>query len=95
MKGLSGLRNVQRTGRSLGEGGISDATLTILNSASNPNMSIEFEDAFPTSLADLQFDVRATDIDYIEAQCTFRYKLHKIYRITSSGNSYTSVRIQG
>jgi hypothetical protein len=95
MKGLSGLRNVQRTQRQLGQGGLSDAALTILNSASNPNISIEFEDCFPTSLSDLQFDIRVTDIDFLEAQCTFRYKLHKLYRISSSGNSNTSVGIAG
>ena len=95
LKGLSGLRDVQRTGRSIGEGGTSDATLTILNSASNPNMSVVFEDCFPTSLSDLQFDVRATDIDFLEAQCTFRYKLHKLFRISGSGNSNTSVQIAG
>ena len=95
LKGLSGLRDVQRTKRSIGEGGTSDATLTILNSASNPNMSVVFEDAFPTSLSDLQFDVRATDIDFLEAQCTFRYKLHKLFRISGSGNSNTSVQIAG
>ena len=31
LKGLTGLRNVQRTKRSLGEGGVSDASLTVLN----------------------------------------------------------------
>ena len=95
MKGLTGLRTVQRTGRSLGEGGTSDATLTVLNSASNPNMSINFEDCFPTSLSDVAFDSRSTDIDYIECQVSFRFKLYHIFRMGSSGLSNTSVRING
>jgi hypothetical protein len=92
---LSGLRNVQRTQRSLGAGGVSDATLTVLNSASVPNMSIEIEDAFPLSISDIQFDVRTPDIDYIEATATFKFKLFKIYRVSDTGNSNTSVRIAG
>lgn len=92
---LTGLRNVQRTQRSLGEGGVSDATITVLNSASNPNISIELEDCFPVSLSDIQFDVRNQDIDYIEATATFKFKLFKIFKISSSGNSNTSVRIAG
>jgi len=92
---LTGLRNVQRTQRSLGEGGTSDATLTVLNSASNPNLSIELQDAFPLSLSDIQFDVRNQDIDYVEATATFKFKLFKIFKVTSSGNSNTSVRIAG
>ena len=95
LKGLTGLRNVQRTERALGEGGVSDATLTVLNSASNPNLSIVFEDCFPTSISDIGLDSRNTDIEFIEAQCSFRFKLYQIYRIQSSGVSNTSVRIAG
>ena len=81
LKGLTGPQDVQRTGRSLGEGATSDATLTVLNSASNPNMSINFEDAFPTSISDLQFDTRATDVDFIEATASFRFRQFKIFTI--------------
>ena len=95
LKGLTGLRNVQRTERALGEGGVSDATLTVLNSASNPNLSIVFEDCFPTSISDIGLDSRNTDIEFIEAQCSFRFKLYQIYKIQSSGISNTSVRIAG
>jgi hypothetical protein len=95
LKGLTGPQDVQRTGRVLGEGATSDATLTVLNSASNPNMSINFEDAFPISLTDLQFDTRATDIDFIEASVSFRFRQFKIFTISGSGNANTSVRIAG
>jgi len=95
MKGLTGLRNVQRTGRSLGEGSVSDATLSVLNSASKPNLSITYQDVFPTSLSDVVFDSRQADIDYIEATATFRLKFFNIDKISSSGNSNTAVRING
>jgi hypothetical protein len=95
MSGLTGLRNVQRTGRSLGEGSISDATITVLNSASKPNLSITLQDCFPTSLTDIVFDTRNTDIDYVEATATFRVNFFRIDSITSAGNSNTSVRING
>ena len=95
LKGLTGPQDVQRTGRSLGEGSTSDATLTVLNSASNPNMSINFEDAFPTSLTDLQFNASATDVEFIEASATFKFRIFKIFTIASTGNANTSVRITG
>ena len=95
LQSLTGARDVQRTKRTLGEGATSDATLTVLNSASNPNMSINFEDAFPTSISDLQFDTRATDVDFIEASASFRFRMFRISTISGSGNANTSVRITG
>jgi hypothetical protein len=95
LKGLTGPRTVQRTGRSLGQGGVSDASLTILNSASQPNMTVTFEDCFPTSLSDINFDTKVADIDYIEAQVSFRFKLYHIYSLGSTGKANTSVGING
>ena len=95
LKGLSGPQDVQRTGRTLGEGATSDCTLTVLNSASNPNMSINFEDAFPVSITDLQFDTRATDVDFLEVSATFKFRIFKIFSLTGSGHANTSVRITG
>jgi hypothetical protein len=93
--GLTGVRNVQRTGRSLGDGSVSDATLTVLSSASKPNLSITFQDCFPTSLSDVVFDTRQSDVDFIEATVTFRLKFFNIDKISSTGNSNTAVRING
>jgi len=52
----------------------SDATLTILNSTSNPNVTVQFEDIFPTNLSEIVFDVRNVDVVYAEATVTFRHK---------------------
>jgi len=56
----------------------SDATLTLLNSAMNPNMEISFLDVYPASISDLPFTTQAADIDYIECTATFRYRAFKI-----------------
>lgn len=64
----------------LADGPYSDATLTILNSAMNPNLSVIFEDSYPIALSDLQFSTTSGSVDYIECQATFRYKLFRILR---------------
>jgi len=61
-----------------GAGIYSDASLVIVNSARRPNLEVRFEDIFPTSLTDINFDIRQTDIEYVEATATFRYKYYTI-----------------
>jgi hypothetical protein len=56
----------------------SDATLTILNSAMNPNQEISFKDVYCSSLSDLPFTTQAADVDYIECTATFKYRSFKI-----------------
>lgn len=78
----------------LADGPYSDATLTILNSAMQPNLDIVFEDCYPTSLSDLQFSVTAPSVDYIECMATFRYKLFRIFTIANSGTTDTQSTTQ-
>ena len=52
----------------------SDATLTILNSSMNSNIEIGFEDLIPVSISDIQLDVKSSDINYVEATASFKYK---------------------
>ena len=52
----------------------SDATLSILNSAKKVNIEVEFHDLFPISLSEITMDVRSTDITYVEATASFKYK---------------------
>lgn len=75
----------------LADGPYSDATLTILNSAMNPNVEVIFEDAYPIALSDLQFSTTAGSVDYIECQATFRYKL---FRILKNGADTQSTNIR-
>jgi hypothetical protein len=59
----------------------SDGTLMILTSHNNANVRVTFEDMFPIALSDLSFDSTLTDIDYLKATVTFRYKLYTLEKI--------------
>lgn len=56
-----------------GGGLYSDASLTILTSAMNPNIRIEIQDLFPVSLTPIEMSAVNPDIDYIEATASFRF----------------------
>ena len=60
---------------------VSDGTLNIQTSNRNPSINIFFYDMFPTDLTELTFDTTASDIDYLEATATFRYRRYVIERI--------------
>lgn len=55
------------------EGLYSDITLLIKNSNKNPNIQVDFVNAFPLNLSDIQLDTTQTDIVYPEATVSFRY----------------------
>ena len=59
----------------------SDGTLMVLSSHQNANVKIVFEDMFPISLSDLSFDSTLTDVEYLRATVTFRYRLYTIEKI--------------
>ena len=56
----------------------SDATLTILSNKNNPLVEVRYSDLFPVSLSALSYDNAATNVDYLTAQISFRYKLYEI-----------------
>ena len=62
-------------------GNFSDATLFILDSNSNPNISILFQDAYPVALGGLEFEVSSGNTDYFIGIATFRYRQYKIQAI--------------
>lgn len=59
----------------------SDLNLTIMNSAFRGNVSVDFYDAYPINLSDMQFDSTDTDMNYINATVTFRYLQHTITKL--------------
>ena len=73
-----------RTDRIVGDDGdpryfeFSDATLQILNSNYQPNILVNFKDAFPTSLSTLDFDVTTRDYSFFTASVTFKYTIFDI-----------------
>lgn len=63
-------------------GGIySDATLTVLSSAMNPNIRIEISDIFPVSLTPIEMSSINPDIEYIEATASFRFLSYTFNRL--------------
>lgn len=64
-----------------GAGTVSDATLTILNSAQSPNIEVQFEDLFPVSISDINFTTTDTTVNYVTATVEFKFVLYKIVKI--------------
>jgi len=62
-------------------GMFSDATLVILSNKNNPIVQVKYADVFPTSLSSLDFNQNATDVEYLQATATFKYKLYEIETI--------------
>ena len=50
-----------------------DMILSVMSSHNNVNKQFQFKDAFPTSLSGVEFNVQSTDVEYLQADVTFRY----------------------
>ena len=75
----------KRTPAPLAEGGIySDATLTVLNSKNIAKTEIRFKNVYPTSLGSLSYDIKASDVDYIQVQASFGYLNYDIVQISTT-----------
>ena len=73
------------TPQPLAEGGIySDATLTVLNSKNIAKTEIRFQNVFPISLGALSYDIKASDVDYLQVQASFNYMYYDIVQISST-----------
>jgi hypothetical protein len=59
----------------------SDATLTIMTSSMVPNIEVQFEDLFPTSISDIQFTVQDNDVNYITVNVSFKYKIFHVKKV--------------
>ena len=82
-------RSTAATGTStpqpLSEGGTySDATLTVLNSKNIAKTEIRFQNVYPTSLGSLSYDVKLTDVDYLQAAVSFNYMYYEIVQVSTS-----------
>jgi hypothetical protein len=82
-------RSTAATGSStpqpLSEGGTySDATLTILNSKNIAKTEIRFQNVYPTSLGSLSYDVKLTDVDYLQAAVSFNYMYYEIVQVSTT-----------
>jgi hypothetical protein len=70
--------SIKRMGKGSGLGIYSDATLTVLTSAMNPNIEFSFRNVFPFSLTEIDFSTQSADVEYVEATASFRYELFEI-----------------
>jgi hypothetical protein len=59
----------------------SDATMTILTNKNNPVVECRFADVFPTSLTSLTYSQNQTDVEYLTASVTFKYKIYEIHTL--------------
>jgi hypothetical protein len=64
-----------------GEGKISDGTIQILNSARVPGIEVTVIDMFPSSLSDIIFDSRDTNLEYAQATVIFKYRKLRIQQL--------------
>ena len=75
----------KRTPAPLAEGGIySDATLTVLNSKNIAKTEIRFKNVYPTTLGSLSYDIKASDVDYLQVQASFNYLHYDIIQISTT-----------
>lgn len=65
----------------IGEGLVSDCTLLINTSSRNPSFRVEIADAFPVSLTPLEMNTIDTNIDYVEATVSFRFRDYRFIAI--------------
>ena len=73
-----GLKNAQKgTANQL----FSDATLTTMTSDMVPNIEVTFEDLFPTSIDQINFTTSDTDVNYISASVSFKYKIFHVKKV--------------
>ena len=73
------------TKQPLNEGGIySDATLTVLNSKNIANTEIRFQNVYPTSLGSLSYDIKASDVDYLQCTASFSYMYYDMVQISTT-----------
>jgi hypothetical protein len=59
----------------------SDIKLMILSSSKNPNIEVNFIDAFPSQLGELNFNTTSSGVNYLESSVTFEYIKYNISMI--------------
>ena len=73
------------TPKPLAEGGIySDATLIVLNSKNIAKTEIRFQNVYPTSIGALSYDIKASDVSYLNCTASFSYMYYDMVQISTS-----------
>jgi hypothetical protein len=71
----------QRAGIQPGKTVYSDASLIITTNQYKPNVNVKFIDLYPTSISGVDFTVEETDVNYLLADVTFRYRKFELSTI--------------
>ena len=73
------------TPQPLAEGGIySDATLIVLNSKNIAKTEIRFQNVYPTSIGSLSYDIKASDVDYLNCTASFSHMYYDMVQISTT-----------
>ena len=73
------------TPKPLAEGGIySDATLIVLNSKNIAKTEVRFQNVYPTSIGSLSYDIKASDVSYLNCTASFSYMYYDMVQISTS-----------
>jgi len=57
-----------------------DMILSVLSSHNNVTKQFQFRDAFPTTIGGVEFSTQNTDVEYLQADVTFRYTEYDIIK---------------
>ena len=60
---------------------VSDGSIIVLTSHNNANIRISYTDLWPMTLSPLTFDIGQIDLEYLEAECTFRYRQFQVEKL--------------
>jgi len=55
-----------------------------LNSKNIAKTEIRFQNVYPTSLGGLSYDVKLTDVDYLQASVSFSYMYYEIVQVSTT-----------
>jgi hypothetical protein len=68
-------------GQTTGRGVLVNADLLILNGTMNPNIKVTFYDIIPVNISGFDFNSMETDVNYITATATFKYREYTYSRL--------------
>lgn len=69
--------NISRGIQNIGEV-YSDGSLIVTTASYKPNVEVKFIDMYPVSLTSVDFNIEATDIEYLQADVNFAYRKYEL-----------------
>ena len=55
-----------------------------LTNQKDRRVSLRFQNVYPTSLGSLSYDVKLTDVDYLQAAVSFNYMYYEIVQVSTT-----------